>query len=427
VIVTDLYELTMAESYLRRGMSEPATFSLFVRRLPPGRDFLVAAGLDDCLTFLEGFHFAAEDLDWLRAHGFDADRFASLRFTGDVWAVPEGRVVLAGEPLLEVTAPIAEAQVVETALLNHVTYQTALATKAVRYRQAAGPILLADFALRRAHGVEAGMAVSRAAAVAGFAATSNVAAAQRYGLPVTGTMAHSYVQAFPTELEAFRAFATDHPDRVTFLIDTYDVDRGLQNAIAVIRERGLQQTASVRIDSGDLVARARHARRHLDGAGLGAVRIFVSGGIDEDDLVRFVHEQAPIDAAGVGTDLGIAEGAPTLESAYKLTEYAGRPVCKLSEEKRSLPGAKQVWRRAGHADTLGLRSEAGPDGAEPLLRPVMVRGRRSAPQFSLDAAREQLARDLLQVPAGVTHSARLQELADTVAAEVDSCTTPQPR
>ncbi|MFD2083610.1 nicotinate phosphoribosyltransferase [Actinopolymorpha cephalotaxi] len=338
-LVTDLYELNMAASYLRRGMSGPATFSLFVRALPPDRGFLVAAGLEDCLTTLESFAFEAEDLGWLRDAGFDdatVRAFAGLRFTGDVRAVPEGRVVLADEPLLEVTAPAAEAQLVETVLLNHITYQTAIATKAARCRLAAGGMELVDFAFRRTHGIEAGMVVARLSSIAGFAATSNVEAARRYGLPAAGTMAHSYVEAFPREADAFRAFAEDLPGPVTFLVDTYDTLAGVRTAVRVVKDMTLDRPLAVRLDSGDLVALAREARQILDEAGLRKVRIFVSGGLDEYDLERFVLERAPIDAAGVGTRMGVSADAPSLDSAYKLVAPASAALAARH------PGRKQV-------------------------------------------------------------------------------------
>jgi nicotinate phosphoribosyltransferase len=300
-LITDLYELNMAASYLLRSMVGPATFSLFVRRLPPSRGFLVAAGLEDCLTYLESFAFDDEDLAWLVTAGFPAEvveGFGAMRFTGDVHAVPEGRVVFANEPLLEVTAPIAEAQLIETYLLNQITFQTTLATKATRCRLAAGDIELVDFALRRTHGAEAGMAVARVSAIAGFVATSNVEAARRFGLEAAGTMAHSYIEAFPTEADAFRAFAVDLPGRTTFLVDTYDTAGGVDAAIEVIRELGLSGALGVRLDSGDLAQLARETRVQLDTARLHNVRIFVSGGLDEYDLERFRADGAPIDAAG---------------------------------------------------------------------------------------------------------------------------------
>ena len=256
-LVTDFYELNMAASYLRHEMSGTATFSLFCRRLPRDRGFLVAAGLEDCLSFLEQFAFDDADIEYLASVGFGDDtlaHFRSLRFTGDVWAVPEGTIVFADEPLLEVTAPIAEAQLVETYLLNQCTFQTALATKAARCRiAAAGRIDIMDFSIRRTHGVEAGMAVARLSAMCGFAGTSNVAAAQRFALRPSGTMAHSYVESFDDELEAFVTFASDFPDQAVFLVDTYGTMAGVTHAIAAIRTLGLQDHAGIRLDSGDVV------------------------------------------------------------------------------------------------------------------------------------------------------------------------------
>ncbi len=397
-LITDFYELNMAASYLRRDMVGPATFSLFVRRLPPSRGFLVAAGLEDCLKYLESFAFGPDDLAWLGTAGFPADvidMFEAMHFSGDVIAVPEGRVVFADEPLLEVTAPIAEALLVETYLLNQITYQTSLATKATRCRLAAGGIELVDFALRRTHGAEAGMAVARVSAIAGFGATSNVEAARRFGLEAAGTMAHSYIEAFPTEAKAFRAFAEDLPGRTTFLVDTYDTRAGVEAAIGVIRQLGLSGPLGVRLDSGDLARLARETREQLDGAGLPDVRIFVSGGLDEYDLERFRMDAIPIDAAGVGTQMGVSGDAPSLDSAYKLVAFGERPVLKLSTGKATLPGAKQVWRCFPILEEcLATRDEPGPVGTEPLLVPVMRGGLRVGLLDTLAAARQRLERDL---------------------------------
>jgi nicotinate phosphoribosyltransferase len=429
-LVTDLYELNMAASYLRRGMVGPATFSLFVRKLPPSRGFLVAAGVEDCLDYLESFAFDDEDLAYLATLGYDEatlSAFAGLRFTGDVWAVPEGTVVFAGEPIIEVTAPIAEAQLVETYLLNQVTFQTTIATKAARCRVAAdGRIALVDFALRRTQGVEAGMAVARLSAMVGFAATSNVEAARRFGLRPAGTMAHSYIEAFESEADAFRAFATDFPDRTTFLVDTYDTLEGVRHAIAVIREMGLSENLAVRLDSGDLDSLARATRKLLDEAGLSHVRIFASGGLDEHDLRRFVHEGVPIDAAGIGTRMGVSVDAPVLDTAYKLVAFGARPVCKLSPGKATLPGAKQVFRRRPiDADVVGLRDEPAPGGYRPLLERVMAGGRRVAPPRSLAAARARFEEDLAALPAAaldldapVSPMVRLSERLTALAEEV---------
>jgi nicotinate phosphoribosyltransferase len=417
-LLTDLYELNMAASYLRRGMDHEATFSLFVRHLPPNRGFLVAAGLEPCLSFLERFGFEDDDLRYLATEpGYDEEtieRFRALRFTGDVWAVPEGRIVFADEPLLEVTAPIAVAQLVETFLLNQTTFQTTIASKAARCRIAARDRDLVDFAFRRTQGVDAAMAVARTTAMVGFAATSNVEAARRYGLRAAGTMAHSYVESFPTEADAFRAFAQDFPSRTTFLVDTYDTANGVRNAIEVIRELGLTEPLAVRLDSGDLDALSREARAMLDGAGLTHVRIFASGGLDEADVARLVSAGAPIDAFGVGTRVGVSADAPYLDSVYKLVEYEGRPVLKLSVAKSTEPGRKQVFRGAG-GDVIALRHEPAPLGTEPLLVPVMLKGRRSGPPRNLETARHLFEADLARLPEPVKRMQDPEQPAATVS------------
>ncbi|SBT44347.1 nicotinate phosphoribosyltransferase [Micromonospora narathiwatensis] len=404
---TDLYELRMAASYLRRGMVEPATFSLFVRRLPHRRGFLVAAGLAEALAFLESFAFDHDELGYLRdVVGLDDPALAALaglRFTGDVWAVPEGRAVFADEPLLEVTAPIAEAQLVETGVLNLVTFHTTVATKAARCRIAAGDAQLIDFAFRRTHGIEAGAGVARASAIAGFAATSDVEAARRYGLTPSGTMAHSYVEAFPDERAAFRAFAADFPVNPIFLVDTYDTPEGVRAAVDVVAELGLTGPVAVRLDSGDLAALARQSRAILDGAGLTRAKIVASGSLDEDVIAGLVAQGAPIDGYGVGTRMGVSYDAPSLDSAYKLVSVGDRPVLKLSPGKATLPGPKQVFRDPAGAsgDVIGLRDEPPSAGREPLLVPVMRGGRLLAvadPAGEVRAARDRCRADLGWLP-----------------------------
>ncbi|MGH2724537.1 MAG: nicotinate phosphoribosyltransferase [Actinomycetota bacterium] len=403
-LLTDLYELNMAASYLRRGMTAPATFSLFVRGLPEGWGFLVSCGLERCLEFLEGLRFTGEDLEYLaREHGYPDDTleaFAALRFTGEAWAIPEGRVAFPIEPILEVTAPLPEAQLVESYVLNQITYQTAIASKAARCRIAAPDADLVDFSLRRVHGMEAGLAVARATAIVGFTSTSNVEAARRLGLRASGTMAHSYVEAFPSEAEAFRAFADDYPDRVVLLVDTYDTRRGVEKAIEVARDlesRG-HHLAGIRLDSGDLAALARDARRALDAAGLRGVRILASGGLDEQVIASLTAAGAPIDAYGVGTKIGVSADAPYLDSVYKLVSYDGRAVAKLSEGKATWPNAKQVWRLPGMAgDLISLRDEGGPQGADPLLEQVMRDGRRIG-DHDLESARRRFSEDLAALP-----------------------------
>ena len=431
-LLTDLYELNMAASYLRRDMDQEATFSLFVRRLPPNRGFLVAAGLEPCLAFLEDFRFEEEELEHLGSHlGFADDTlesFRALRFEGDVWAVPEGRIVLPNEPLLEITAPIAVAQLVETYLLNVITFQTTIASKAARCRIAAAGRDLVDFSFRRTQGVDAAMAVARATAMVGFSATSNVEAGRRFGLPVAGTMAHSYIESFPTEKDAFVAFATDFPTRTTFLVDTYDTLNGVRTAIEVIRELGLSDHLGIRLDSGDLGQLARQSRRVLDEAGMEHVRIFASGGLDEMDVDRLARAGAPIDAFGVGTRVGVSADAPFVDSVYKLVEYDGRPVLKLSAGKATAPGRKQVL-RGPTGDLIALRNEPVTDDHEPLLVPVMQAGRRTGPPRTLDTARRLFEVDLATLPEGARRlldpqppkarfSDALEELTRSVRAEM---------
>ncbi|HET7235122.1 MAG TPA: nicotinate phosphoribosyltransferase [Actinomycetota bacterium] len=400
-LITDLYELNMAASYLRRGMEGEATFSLFVRQLPPTRGFLVAAGLEASLAFLESFGFSEEELDYLgRELDFERDvldALGSVRFHGDVWAVPEGRIVYANEPLLELTAPIAVAQLVEPYLLNQITFQTTIASKAARCTLAADGRDVVDFALRRTQGFDAALAVARCSSIVGFAATSNVEAARRYDLPVAGTMAHSYVESFESEAEAFRTFARDLPTRTTFLVDTYDTLNGVRVAMNVIRELGLREHLGVRLDSGDLLELSRQTRALLDDAGLPEVRIFASGGLDELELDRLVRAGAPIDAFGVGTRMGVSADAPSLDSAYKLVEYDGRPMVKLSENKATEPGRKQVFRGPA-GDIVGLRDEPLPEDHEPLLVPVMREGERTGPRRTLETARSLFRADLEHVP-----------------------------
>jgi nicotinate phosphoribosyltransferase len=394
--------------------------------MPKQRGFLVSAGLDDCLRFLESFSFEEEELEYLASIGFDRraiDDFRDVRFEGEVWAVPEGRIVHAKEPIVEVTAPIAQAQLVEAVLLNQVTLHATLASKAARYVLAAEGTTLVDFAFRRAHGVEAARAAARGSAIVGFEATSNVEAARELGLLVTGTMAHSFISAFDDERDAFRAFAEDHPHRTTFLVDTYDTLGGVRNAIEVIREMDPPGEVGVRLDSGDLDRLSREARRILDHAGLGHAKIFASGGLDEHEVAELVRAGAPVDAFGIGTQLGVSADAPYVDAVYKLVEFDGRPVLKLSPAKATAPGRKQVWRGPSE-DVLGLRDEAAPGpNHEPLLVPVMRAGRRLAPPATLREMHARFEADLAGLPvkaARLTHpehviAHRTEALADLTA------------
>jgi nicotinate phosphoribosyltransferase len=405
-LLTDLYELTMAAAYHRRRMFAPATFSLFIREYPPNRGYLVSAGLEDVLAFLEAFRFSAEDLAYLESlRLFSADFLRYLeqvRFTGDVLAMQEGRLCFRDEPLLEVTAPVIEAQLVETFVINAVNLQTAIATKAARCVQAAGGRKVVDFSLRRTQGADAGLKVARASFLAGFGGTSNVLAGKRYDIPVAGTMAHSFVTSFPDELEAFRAFAEAFPDNAVLLIDTYDTVAGARKAVTVAREmasRG-QRLRGVRLDSGDMAALSREVRRVFREAGFGDVSIFASGGFDEFKIARVLADGAEIDAFGVGTKMGVSADAPYTDIAYKLVQYDGRPVLKLSTGKRTLAGEKQVYRAVAEGrlagDTIALRGEALP--GEALLRPVLRGGRRVAPPESLAVVQARFAEELARLP-----------------------------
>ena len=427
-LITDLYELNMAASYLCRGMTQSAIFSLFVRDLPRDRGFYVAAGIEDCLDYLESFAFDDEDIDWMTAHGFPAamvELLAPVRFTGDVHAVAEGEVLTANEPVLEVTAPLPEAQLVESYLLNRVTFQSVLTTKAARCRLAAGPIQMVDFALRRTHGVDAAMAFARASAIAGFVATSNVEAARLLDLRPSGTMAHSYVEALGSEDEAFRAFVADLPGPYTFLVDTYDTLEGVRAAARVIADLRLEGTLAIRLDSGDLADLAKQSRAILDEAGLPQVRIFLSGALDEYALDALRRSGAPVDAAGVGTRVGVSADFPYLDSVYKLVALATKPVAKLSPGKATLPGAKQLWRRLPDPDVLTLRDEVGPEGFRPMLRPVMRGGRRLAPPTSIHDAGARLEADLSRLPEAalrirdpVPHAVATSDRLETLALEL---------
>ncbi|HLT47578.1 MAG TPA: nicotinate phosphoribosyltransferase [Rubricoccaceae bacterium] len=405
-LVTDLYQLTMLQAYRREGLDADATFDLFVRRLPPSRSYLVACGLDDTLRYLEAVRFTDDALDYLGTLGlFDAaflDGLRGFRFTGTVRAVPEGTVVFANEPILEVTAPIAEAQLVETFLLNQVTFQTAIASKAARVVRAARGRPVAEFGMRRAHGTDAALKGARATWIAGCASTSDVEAGRVYGIPVSGTMAHSYIEAHDGEADAFRAFAALYPETV-LLVDTYDTLRGVERVIALARELGdAFAVRTLRLDSGDLAALAKAARRMLDEAGLTGVGLFASSSLDEYAITELIEAGAPIDGFGVGTRLATSSDAPALDSVYKLAAYAGQPRMKLAEGKTTLPGAKQVWRRTGpdgrfSGDVIGTADEAL-EGT-PLLVEVMRDGRRTdAGRDDLAAIRARAADQLARLP-----------------------------
>ncbi len=396
-LLTDLYQLTMAQGYFQNRRTEPATFSLFVRAYPPNRGFFVSAGLEDVLDFLEDFSFHAEDIAYLRSTGIFAQEFLDylkgVRFTGDVWAIHEGRLFFKDESILEVTAPIIEAQLVESFIINQVNLQCLIATKAARCVHAAEGRAVVDFSLRRTQGIDAGMKVARASYIGGCTSTSNTLAGKRYGIPIVGTMAHSFVSSFENEIDAFRSYVASFPDTSTLLIDTYDTVLGARRAVTVAREMAAKghRLRAVRIDSGDLLQLAREVRQIFDEAGFKDVKIVGSGGLDEFDLAELSAANAPYDLYGVGTRMGVSADQPWLDMAYKLADYNGRPVLKLSPGKVSLPGRKQIFRareaRGGlKRDVIGLREEHQP-GMEGLLKEVMKNGKRLKPSPSLKEIR----------------------------------------
>ncbi|MGH7898607.1 MAG: nicotinate phosphoribosyltransferase [Candidatus Binatia bacterium] len=412
-LLTDLYQLTMLQAYFEEGMEREAVFDLFVRNLPATRNYLVACGIEDTLEFLETLHFDADAIAYLAATGKFSPRFLerlkSLHFTGEVWAVPEGTVLFANEPILEVIAPLPEAQLIETYVMNQIHLQTLLASKAARVVSAAEGRKVADFALRRTHGTDAGLKAARAFYVAGVSATSNVLAGKLYGIPVVGTMAHSYVQAHDDERAAFRAFAALYPDSI-LLIDTYDTLEGVKRVIELSRELGDRfRVSGLRLDSGDLATLAKAARRMLDEAGLDQVELFASGGLDEWAIAELVAGGAPIGGFGVGTRMGVSEDAPSLDMSYKLVDYAGSGRIKLSPGKPILPGRKQVFRRSesqeAREDVITVHADR--EAGRPLLAQVMKAGRRlAAASAGLAEARARARQEIRELPAAYTSLAR---------------------
>jgi nicotinate phosphoribosyltransferase len=435
-LLTDLYELTMLQTYFERGMTHTAVFEFFVRKLPAHRGFLLAAGLEQALHYLTTLRFTDTDLEWIRSSGkFSKDfagELAKLRFEGDVHAMPEGTAFFADEPILRVTAPLPQAQLVETRLINILHFQTLIASKAARVVLAAPGKLLVDFGLRRTHGADAGLMAARAGYVAGFAGTSNVLAAAQFDVPAFGTMAHSFIQAHDSEVEAFECFARSHPKNVTLLIDTYDTEAGARKVAALaprLKAAGITLNA-VRIDSGDLAAHAISVREILDKAGLREVHIFASGSVDEYQIRDFAARAAPIDGYGVGTHLDTSSDAPYLDCVYKIQEYAGRARRKRSTGKVTWPGRKQVFRRYDAdgvmcGDTLTV--EGDKQEGVPMIQPVMRAGERLAPPEPLGVLRGRATRELAVLPAAlrtldgaaaypVTVAPKLRALAEAVDA-----------
>jgi nicotinate phosphoribosyltransferase len=407
ILLTDLYQLTMLQAYFDQGMEGTAVFEFFVRKLPPRRNFLVAAGLEQVLTFLENLRLTGEELEWISAHGAFRPGFVryleKLRFTGEVHALPEGTIFFANEPILRVTAPLPQAQLVESRLINLLHFQTLIASKAVRSVLVAPNKLLVDFGLRRAHGAEAGLLAARASYLVGFAGSATVVAAPLFGVPIFGTMAHSFIQAHDDETAAFEHFARSLPENVILLIDTYDTEAAAEKVVRLAPklEREGIKIKGVRLDSGDLAEHAFKVRRILDNGGLRQVTIFASGSVDEYVLDRLLRKNAPIDGFGIGTHMDTSADAPYLDCAYKLVEYGGKARRKRSEGKVLWPGRKQVYRSYDHegrmrADILSLEND--PQEGEPLIQPFMKGGKRITASEPLSKLRERALAQITRLP-----------------------------
>jgi nicotinate phosphoribosyltransferase len=410
-LFTDLYELTMCASYFDNKKFEPATFDLFVRRLPPDRSYFLFIGLEQALSYLEQIRFTDEHISYMRTQGFKEDFLEYLRkfrFTGEVHAVPEGSVVFPFEPLIRITAPIIEAQLVETFLLNTINLQTMIATKASRVVNAAQGKAVVEFGLRREHGIDAGMKVARSSYIAGCTGTSNVLSGMIYGIPIFGTMAHSFVMSYEKEIDAFRAFAKTFPEKSTLLIDTYNDFAGAEKAATVAKE--LEKTghklAGVRLDSGDIAQISKKIRKLLDEKGLNYVTIFASGDLDEYKIADLIGKGSPIDGFGVGTKMGTSTDYPYIDVIYKLSEVADKhgrfaPIMKLSEGKITLPGRKQVYRIVDSKgyykkDVIGLADEQ--NEGPPMLVKVMENGKIIGDLPSLNELKVAAAQNLSKLP-----------------------------
>jgi nicotinate phosphoribosyltransferase len=434
-LLTDLYQLAMMQAYLNHDETKPAVFEFFVRKLPARRGFLMAAGLDQALDSLENLHFSADEIEWLAGTGrFNKgliEHLRTFRFSGDVHAMPEGSVFFANEPILRITAPMPQAQFVETRLTNILHLQTLIASKAARVMLAAQGRVLVDFGLRRAHGAEAGLMAARASYLAGFAGTATVLADKLFGIPIFGTMAHSFVQSYDDESRAFEDFARSRPESLTLLIDTYDTEAAARKVVALapkLKADGIT-IRNVRLDSGDLIVLSKSVRSILDQGGLKDVGIFVSGGLDEDSVAAMIAAGAPINGFGVGTSLTTSSDVPSLDCVYKLEEYAGLPRRKRSTGKATWPGRKQVWRRYGPdgrmaGDVISLETEKQ-DG-EPLLQLVMRDGKRVGPHPTLTESRARAAMDLGRLPEplrrlepGAGYPVAVSDALEQLAAEVD--------
>ncbi len=415
-LFTDLYELTMMNGYLKAGKTEWAAFELFVRKLPKNRNYLVFAGLNDVVELLQDYRFSESDIDYLYSLKLFSDDFLdflkNFRFTGKLYAMREGEIFFQNEPVLRVEAPIYEAQLFETAIMNQVHISSLIATKAARVFSVAKGKKLADFSLRRTHGFDAGMKVARSSYLAGFDATSNVLAGKVYGIPVVGTVAHSFIMAFESEEEAFRAYLNAFPNHGILLVDTYDTVEGVKKAIKIAKEVGIP-LKGVRLDSGNVVELSKIARKLLDEAGFKETKIIVSGGLDEYSIKEILEKGAPVDAFGVGTKLGTSADSPYIDFVYKLVEFNGKPVMKTSSGKKMYPGRKQVFRNEDH-DVVGVFGEELP--GEPLLEKVMENGLLIKEFPSLKESREyflerfsKLPEELKRIDRKVEYPVRISE------------------
>ena len=406
-LLTDLYQLTMMQAYYDQGMHEEAVFELFFRKLPKQRDFLIACGLQQVLEYLENLRFSDDDIDFLRRNGRFHDRFlnslSEFTFTGSVHAMPEGTVFFPDEPIIRITAPLPQAQLVETRIINLLQFQTMIASKAVRMRRQLPDKILVDYGLRRSHGSEAGLMAARASYVAGFDGTATVLAGKLFGIPIYGTMAHSFIQAHDSEYEAFLHFAVSHPENTTILLDTYDTEAAAEKVVTLageLRQKGIHIRA-VRLDSGDMIELSRRVRSILDAGGLEEVKIFASGNLDEYSLEPFRREKAPVDGFGIGSRLTTSADVPYFDCAYKLVEYNGLGRRKLSKGKATWPGRKQVFRHFSaenimSGDLLALHQEK--DSGVPLIQCYMADGVRTQPLPALVETRDFLRQQLATLP-----------------------------
>ena len=403
-LLTDLYELTMAQVYFKKGMNKTAIFDFYTRPVE-NRSYLINAGLEQLIYYLENIRFTEEDIDYLRSTGFFQEDFLeylkNFRFTGNLYAIDEGEIIFPNEPVVQVEAPIIEAQIIETFLINTLQHPILVATKAMRCYSVARGTILVDFGLRRAHGTDAGMKAARASYIGGFAGTSNVLAGKEYGIPIVGTMAHSFILAHKDEVEAFKDFVSVYPENSILLVDTYNTIQGVYNAIKAIKEMGLKWFKGIRLDSGDLLSLSKQARQILDKEGFKDAIIIASGGINEYKIKQLLDAGAPIDGWGVGTELVVSADLPYLDCAYKLVEYDGKPVMKFSKHKKTFPYKKQIYRfyKDGlfHKDLIAKFDEKI-EGGEPILKQYIKDGKLIREIPSLTEIREKAINNLNKLP-----------------------------